>query len=117
MHPAWEICISVTKQKEMESIPIFHFVWGELNSTQIERKGESIMTEKKIKLNATNEVQEFVKAASECNFDINLHYQRAIVDAKSFLGVLSLGLSKILTVSYGGNDGNFEQILSKYAVA
>lgn len=92
----------------MESIPIFHFVWGELNSTQIERKGESIMTEKKIKLNATNEVQEFVKAASECNFDINLHYQRAIVDAKSFLGVLSLGLSKILTVSYGGNDGNFE---------
>ena len=71
------------------------------------------MTEKKIKLNATNEVQEFVNAASECNFDINLHYQRAIVDAKSFLGVLSLGLSKIFTVSYGGNDGNFEQILSK----
>ena len=69
------------------------------------------MTEKKIKLNATNEVQEFVNAASECNFDINLHYQRAIVDAKSFLGVLSLGLSKIFTVSYGGNDGNFEQIL------
>ena len=57
------------------------------------------MTEKKIKLNATNEVQEFVNAASECNFDINLHYQRAIVDAKSFLGVLSLGLSKIFTVS------------------
>ena len=70
------------------------------------------MTEKKIKLNATNEVQEFVNAASECNFDINLHYQRAIVDAKSFLG-----LSKIFTVSYGGNDGNFEQILSKYAAA
>ena len=65
------------------------------------------MTEKKIKLNATNEVQEFVNAASKCNFDINLHYQRAIVDAKSFLGVLSLGLSKIFTVSYGGNDGNF----------
>lgn len=43
------------------------------------------MTEKKIKLNATNEVQEFVNAASECNFDINLHYQRAIVDAKHFL--------------------------------
>ena len=68
------------------------------------------MTEKKIKLNATNEVQEFVNAASECNFDINLHYQRAIVDAKSFLGVLSLGLSKIFTVSYGGNDGNLVRI-------
>ena len=70
----------------MESLPIFHFcMGGELNSTQIERKGESIMTEKKIKLNATNEVQEFVNAASECNFDINLHYQRAIVDDKIHL--------------------------------
>jgi hypothetical protein len=39
------------------------------------------------------------------------------VDAKSFLGVLSLGLSKILTVSYGGNNGRFEQILNKYQVA
>lgn len=75
------------------------------------------MNEKKIKLKATDEVQEFVKAASECDFDINLHYERAIVDAKSFLGVLSLGLSKILLVSYGGNDYRFEQILNKYGVA
>lgn len=75
------------------------------------------MNEKKIKLKATDEVQEFVKAAAECDFDINLHYERAIVDAKSFLGVLSLGLSKILVVSYGGNDCRFERILDKYVVA
>lgn len=75
------------------------------------------MNEKKIKLKATDEVQEFVKAASECDFDINLHYERAIVDAKSFLGVLSLGLSKIMVVSYGGTDRRFEQILDKYAAA
>ena len=76
-----------------------------------------IMNEKKIKLMATDEVQEFVKAASECNFDINMHYERAVVDAKSFLGVLSLGLSKIVTVSYGGENRRFEQILNKYQVA
>lgn len=75
------------------------------------------MNEKKIRLKATDEVQEFVKAASECNFDINLHYERAIVDAKSFLGVLSLGLSKILTVSYGGENCGFEKVLDKYMVA
>ena len=63
------------------------------------------MTEKKIKLNATNEVQEFVNAASECNFDINLHYQRAIVDAKSFLGVLSLGLASAACNMLGGYIG------------
>lgn len=75
------------------------------------------MSEKRIRLGATDEVQEFVRAASQCDFDINLHYQRAIVDAKSFLGVLSLGLSKILTVSYMGDNGNFEQVLNKYRVA
>ena len=42
------------------------------------------MIEKKIQLHATDEVQEFVKAASQCDFDINLQYERAIVDAKSF---------------------------------
>lgn len=75
------------------------------------------MNEKRIKLRATDEVQEFVKAASECDFDINMHYERAIVDAKSFLGVLSLGLSKIVTVSYGGENHHFERILNKYVVA
>ena len=75
------------------------------------------MNEKKIKLCATNEVQEFVKAASDCNFDINMHYERAIVDAKSFLGVLSLGLAKIVTVRYGGSDHAFESVLQKYVVA
>ena len=62
------------------------------------------MIEKKIQLHATDEVQEFVKAASQCDFDINLQYERAIVDAKSFLGVLSLGLCRNLTVSYGGGE-------------
>lgn len=82
-----------------------------------EKKGCVIMSEKRIKLRATDEVQEFVKAASECDFDINMHYERAVVDAKSFLGVLSLGLSKIVTVTYGGENGGFERILNKYQVA
>ena len=36
-----------------------------------------------------------------------------IVDAKSVLGVLSLDLSKALTVEYDGNDIAFEEILNK----
>lgn len=75
------------------------------------------MEEKRIKLSETKDVQEFVKAAADCNFDINMHYERAIVDAKSFLGVLSLGLSKIVTVKYMGRNRDFESILAKYAVA
>ena len=57
------------------------------------------MNEKRIKLAATEDVQEFVKAAGNCDFDIDATYQRAIVDAKSLLGVMSLGLSRELTLA------------------
>ncbi|MGO5053385.1 HPr family phosphocarrier protein [Lachnospiraceae bacterium LCP25S3_G4] len=70
-----------------------------------------------IKLNAPEEVQEFVKSAGQCEFDIDVFYNRVVIDAKSILGVLSLDLSKILTVRYGGNNPIFEEMLEKYCVA
>lgn len=75
------------------------------------------MSEKKIKLNQFTEVKEFVSAAEQCDFDIDIFYNRVIIDAKSILGVLSLDLTKELTVKYGGNNLGFEDILSKYATA
>ena len=75
------------------------------------------MCQKQIKLNAKEDVQEFVKAAGKCDFDIDISYNRVIIDAKSFLGVLSLDLNRELTVKYGGHDMNFENVLSKYATA
>ena len=75
------------------------------------------MSEKKIKLTDLQEVREFVQAATRCDFDIDVYYNRIIIDAKSILGVLSLDLTKVLTVKYGGSDIEFENILSKYAAA
>ena len=49
-----------------------------------------MMCQKQIKLNATEEVKEFVKAAGKCDFDIDVIYNRIIIDAKSILGVLSM---------------------------
>ena len=40
-----------------------------------------------------------------------------IIDAKSMLGVLSLDLSRELTVKYGGKNNAFENVLCKYACA
>ena len=45
-----------------------------------------MMTQSKIKLNATEEVQEFVNAATKCDFDIDIYYNRFLIDAKSILG-------------------------------
>lgn len=75
------------------------------------------MNEKKIRLADQNEVRDFVRQAEKCDFDIDISYNRVVIDAKSFLGVLSLDLTRELTVKYGGNDMNFENVLQKYASA
>lgn len=74
------------------------------------------MKERKIKLKATEDVKEFVSAAGKCDFDIDVFYNRVIIDAKSILGVLSMDLRNVLTVKYGGDDSLFEETLNKYAV-
>ena len=71
----------------------------------------------KIRLSATEEVKEFVRAAEQCDFDIDVFYNRVVIDAKSILGVLSLDLTQMLTVQYGGENHNFEQTLRKFATA
>jgi Phosphotransferase system, HPr-related proteins len=71
----------------------------------------------KIKLQATDDVRDFVRAASKCDFDVDVFYNRIIVDAKSLLGVLSLDLNQNLSVSCRGYDPMFEHTLKKYAVA
>ncbi len=74
------------------------------------------MREKKIRLGASD-VTTFVKAAETCDFDVDLSYDRVVVDAKSIVGVFSMDLSKVLTVKYGGQNPDFENLLQKFAVA
>ena len=69
------------------------------------------MTERQIKLSQTEDVKNFVRAASKCNFDIDVFYNRIVVDAKSILGVFSLDLNRTLTVRCNGSDDKFNQVL------
>lgn len=75
------------------------------------------MKEKKIKLNATEDVKEFVNGASQCDFDVDVSYNRVLIDAKSILGVLSMDLSRVLTVRCHGDNRVFEEVLAKFAAA
>lgn len=70
-----------------------------------------------IKLNGPDEVKEFVQEAGKCDFDIDVFYNRVIIDAKSLLGVLSLDLTKKLSVDCMGYDKRFERVLQKYTSA
>lgn len=73
--------------------------------------------EKVIRFSKTQDVEEFVNAADGCDFDIDVYYQRAVIDAKSILGMLCIGLKKDLTVRYGGMNEKFENVVDKFAIA
>ena len=75
------------------------------------------MLEKKIQLKAFSEVKEFVKAAEKCEYDVDVFYNRVVVDAKSILGVMSMDLTRPLTVKYHVEDQDcFEQTLNKFSM-
>lgn len=64
-----------------------------------------------------DEVQHFVDVTSKCDFDIDISYNRYVVDAKSFLGVYGLDFKSPLTVTYDGYDADLEELLNKLAKA
>lgn len=71
--------------------------------------------EKMISLSNWDELREFVDAATKCDFEIDLKYKRMLVDAKSMLGVLGIGINKEFTVCYGEINDNFETVVEKFA--
>ena len=64
-----------------------------------------------------DQVKDFVNAATKCDFDVDIYYNRYVVDAKSILGVFGLDLSQTLTVEYRGYNSDFENFLQKLAIA
>ena len=74
------------------------------------------MKQKRILLPTIDDAKMFVAAATLCDFDIDVYYNRVVIDAKSILGVLSLDLRNILTVQYDGENEAFEAFLEKMAV-
>lgn len=75
------------------------------------------MLEKKIRLRAMDDVAEFVNAATKCQHDVDVFYNRVTIDAKSLLGVMSMDLTRTLTVKYAKEDQDIEGVLNKFAVA
>lgn len=69
------------------------------------------MKQRRIMLPGMAEAKKFVEEASRCDFDIDVFYNRVVIDAKSILGVLSLDLTRILTVQYNGDSAEFEAYL------
>ena len=65
------------------------------------------MKQKRILLPTIDDAKMFVAAATQCDFDIDVYYNRVVIDAKSILGVVSRELRNVLTVQYDGENESF----------
>lgn len=75
------------------------------------------MHEKTVMFNDIADVAEFVDAAGKCEFDVDVVSGNLYVDAKSLLGVMSMGFDRKLRVLYRNDDQLFEKSLRKFCVA
>ena len=71
------------------------------------------MKEITIRIPDVETAKQFCRMAGACPFDIDVLYNRVLIDAKSILGVLSLDLSRVLNVRMYGEDKNFTALCEK----
>lgn len=74
------------------------------------------MSEMKLTFKTPNEIVEFVNTVSKYEFDVDVRRGRVVVDAKSLLGIMHLGLNSVLELTMHTGDGNeLRSQLLKYA--
>ena len=71
----------------------------------------------KVLLKNTKDVEEFVKAASQCAGDLNMKSGSIYLDAKSLLGVMSMGMKREMQVICNNSDKQFFKSVRKFAIA
>jgi len=69
---------------------------------------------KVISINGLNDVYEFIRQASKVDGDVLLKRGKFVVDAKSFLGVLSIDVSQDTTLSYPEDANDFENYIKQF---
>ena len=75
------------------------------------------MSRLKVKFTTPREVADFVNRVERYPYAMDLSRGSVVVDAKSLLGVLSLDLTRVLTVSMNGRDAEFESYLDELKIA
>ncbi len=72
----------------------------------------------KIRLENTQDAEEFVNAATQCGGDVDLHSGVVYIDGKSLLGVLAMGIKRDMDVCVAGQiESSFKSAVKKFVVA
>ena len=75
---------------------------------------ESKRVDRVIGLRNLTDVHEFVRLADACDFDVNIGYDRVMIDGKSIVGVMGLDLGRALRVQYDGFCPSLEIFLNEH---
>lgn len=70
-----------------------------------------------ISINGLTDVYDFIKEASKVEGDVTLKRGKYVVDAKSFLGVLSIDVSQDTTISYPEDAVEFDTYVKQFRKA
>lgn len=75
------------------------------------------MTTAKIRINAIDDVKNFVALVTRVDYDVDIISGRYAIDAKSIMGIFSLDLSKDLELRIHSDDcGDFLDEIKDYIV-
>lgn len=66
-----------------------------------------------IRISDLDTAKEFCRLAGACDFDVDLQFNKIIIDAKSILGVLSMDLKRVLNVRAYGENAAFDAFCEK----
>ena len=74
------------------------------------------MSEMKLTFKTPNEIYEFVNTVSKYEFDVDVRRGRVVLDAKSLLGIMHLGLNSVLDLKMHSEEcEDLRGKLEKYA--
>ena len=73
------------------------------------------MNEMKVTFKSPDEILEFVNTVSKYEFDMDMKKGRLIVDAKSILGIMNLGLNNVIQLTMHTDDcAELQKKIAKY---
>ena len=81
----------------------------------VEKKEVYIVQNLEISLRSLREVQNFVRLADSCTCDVNIGYDRILIDAKSIVGVMGLDLGRRMKVSFEERNAALEEFCLEHA--
>lgn len=75
------------------------------------------MNEMKVTFKSPEEILEFVNTVSKYEFNMDMKRGRAVVDAKSILGIINLGLNNVVDlIMYADDCKELKSKIAKFAV-